>query len=177
MFFTSILAVDLPVMTRTQRYIPLHKQWNLVDTDFRPQKALNRKANTPAINIYSRLSLNGHLYKTDTSVKRTPRVGPYLFSSLYLTLYKTDISLRWTASAGPKGVRLRESWLYHSLSDSFVIVHENQYGNHTKKMKTLVNKFISFLQVLCHEYVWIGKTFFCATKWFTNMYVYSNVIW
>ena len=24
----------------------------------------------------SRLSLNGHLYKTDTSVKRTPRVGP-----------------------------------------------------------------------------------------------------
>ena len=25
---------------------------------------------------YSRLSLNGHLYKTDTSVKRTPRVGP-----------------------------------------------------------------------------------------------------
>ena len=27
---------------------------------------------------YSRLSLNGHLYKTDTSLKRTPRVGPYL---------------------------------------------------------------------------------------------------
>ena len=25
---------------------------------------------------YSRLSLNGHLYKTDTSIKRTPRVGP-----------------------------------------------------------------------------------------------------
>ena len=36
---------------------------------------------------YSRLSLNGHLYKTDTS-------------------------LRWTLSAGPKGVRLKESWLY-----------------------------------------------------------------
>ena len=28
--------------------------------------------------LYSRLSLNGHLYKTDTSVKRTPRVGPCL---------------------------------------------------------------------------------------------------
>ena len=28
--------------------------------------------------IYGRLSLNGHLYKTDTSVKRTPRVGPCL---------------------------------------------------------------------------------------------------
>ena len=31
---------------------------------------------------YSRLSLNGHLYKTDTSVKRTPRVGPCLSSLL-----------------------------------------------------------------------------------------------
>ena len=48
---------------------------------------------------YSRLSLNGHLYKTDTSVKH----------SLSLTLYKTDTSLRRTLSAGPKGVRLRKS--------------------------------------------------------------------
>ena len=37
--------------------------------------------------LYSRLSLNGHLYKTDTSVKRT-------------------------LSASPKDVHLRESWLY-----------------------------------------------------------------
>ena len=28
--------------------------------------------------FYSQLSLNGHLYKTDTSVKRTLRVGPCL---------------------------------------------------------------------------------------------------
>ena len=28
--------------------------------------------------VYSRLSLNGHLYKTDTSVKRTPRAAPRL---------------------------------------------------------------------------------------------------
>ena len=28
--------------------------------------------------VYSLLSLNGHLYQTDTSVKRTPRVGPCL---------------------------------------------------------------------------------------------------
>jgi len=28
--------------------------------------------------LYSRLSLNGHLYKTDTSVKQTPIVGPCL---------------------------------------------------------------------------------------------------
>ena len=27
---------------------------------------------------YSRLSLNGHLYKMDTSLKRTPNVGPFL---------------------------------------------------------------------------------------------------
>ena len=59
--------------------------------------------------IYSRLSLNGHLYKTDTSVKRTPRVGIAFIYSLYLTLYKTDISLRRTLDAGPKGVRFRES--------------------------------------------------------------------
>ena len=30
------------------------------------------------VSVYSRLSLNGHLYKTDTSVKRTLRVGPCL---------------------------------------------------------------------------------------------------
>ena len=39
------------------------------------------------VGCYSPLSLNGHLYMTDTSVKRTPRVGPYfpllsLFDSL-----------------------------------------------------------------------------------------------
>ena len=35
--------------------------------------------------------------------------------SLYLTFYKTDISLRRKASAGPKGVRLRERWLYRGF--------------------------------------------------------------
>ena len=46
--------------------------------------------------MYSRLSLNGHLYKMDTSVKRTPRVGPclclfLLFDSLWDGhLSKTD---------------------------------------------------------------------------------------
>ena len=59
---------------------------------------------------YSRLSLKGHLYKTDTSVKRTPRVGPFpSLLPLFDSLYKTDISLRRTGSAGPKGVRLKES--------------------------------------------------------------------
>ena len=39
----------------------------------------NRKQETKQQNDeYSQLSLNGHIYKTDTSVKRTPRVGPCL---------------------------------------------------------------------------------------------------
>ena len=67
-----------------------------------------------SFDVYSRLSLNGHLYTTDTSVKRTLRVGPCLslLPLLILTLYKMDTSLRRTLSAGPKGVRLRESGLY-----------------------------------------------------------------
>ena len=64
------------------------------------------------IQYYSRLSLNGHLYKTDTSVKRTLRVGPCFLYSLYLTLNKTDTSLRRTRRAGPKSVLLKKSWLY-----------------------------------------------------------------
>ena len=31
---------------------------------------------TSPLAYYSRLSLNGHLYKTGTSLKRTPTVGP-----------------------------------------------------------------------------------------------------
>lgn len=50
---------------------------------------------------YSQVSRIGHLYKTDTSLKRPPRVGPCLS-------FHTDTSLRWTLSAGPKGVRVRE---------------------------------------------------------------------
>ena len=67
-----------------------------------------------SFDVYSRLSLNGPLYTTDTSVKRTLRVGPCLslLPLLILTLYKMDTSLRRTLSAGPKGVRLRESGLY-----------------------------------------------------------------
>ena len=62
---------------------------------------------------YSRLSHNGHFYKTDTSVKQTPRVGSCLSLLLsYFTLYKTDISLRQTPSVSPKGVHFRDSWLY-----------------------------------------------------------------
>ena len=46
-------------------------------------KCVNNKRRNPGWQVkynlmYSPLSLNGHLYKTDTSVKRTPRVGPRL---------------------------------------------------------------------------------------------------
>ena len=58
---------------------------------------------------YSRLSLNGHLYKTDTSLNGHLELVPAFLYSLYLTLYKTDISLRRTLTAGPKGVPLRGS--------------------------------------------------------------------
>ena len=43
-------------------------------------------------NNYNRLSLNGHLYKMDTSVKRTPWVGPCI--SL-LPLFD-NLSITWT---------------------------------------------------------------------------------
>ena len=51
---------------------------------------------------YSRLSHNGHFYKTDTSVKLTPSVVPAFLYYLYLALCKTEISLRQTLSGGPK---------------------------------------------------------------------------
>ncbi len=42
--------------------------------------------------LYSQLSLNGHFYKTDTSVRRTPTVGPVpaVFQSFYCN-YKLSI--------------------------------------------------------------------------------------
>ena len=42
------------------------------------QPTMNRVCFPNQYYMYSRLSLNRHLYKTDTSVKRTPRVGPCL---------------------------------------------------------------------------------------------------
>ena len=46
---------------------------------------------------YSRLSLNGHFYKTDTSLRETPGVGACRFpviSYINYTCYKSAISLR-----------------------------------------------------------------------------------
>ncbi len=45
--------------------------------------------------MYSQLSLNGHLYKTDTWGWSRP--------------YKMNTSLKQTVGAGPDGVRFRES--------------------------------------------------------------------
>ena len=45
--------------------------------------------------MYSRLSVNRHLYKTDTSVKRTPTVGPFLsFLPLFDSLSDGHLSKR-----------------------------------------------------------------------------------
>ena len=49
-------------------------------------------------NMYSRLSLNGHLYKTNTSVKRTLKSWSLPFFTPFIWL-----SIRRTLSAGPKG--------------------------------------------------------------------------
>ena len=68
---------------------------------------------------YSKLSLNGHLYKVNTSVKWSPTVGPWL--SLLSLL--TDISLKidsWCWS-GPKGVCLRESCVYTSPRNPYPV--------------------------------------------------------
>ena len=61
--------------------------------------------------VYSRLYLSKHLYRTDTSVKRTPRFGLCLslLPLIYLIFYKMGITLGRTLSALPKGVRLIES--------------------------------------------------------------------
>ena len=45
--------------------------------------------------IYRQLSLNGHLYKMDISIKRTPRVGQYLsLPSLFDSLQDGHLCLR-----------------------------------------------------------------------------------
>ena len=65
----------------------------------------NQKADQAHKKEYSWLYLNGHLYKTNISVKRTPRVGPCLS---WLHLFDGR-----TLTAGTKGVQhLRESWLF-----------------------------------------------------------------
>ena len=42
--------------------------------------------------VLLRLSLNGHLYKTDTSIKRTPGVGPCAPFFSHFTASKLSIS-------------------------------------------------------------------------------------
>ena len=60
---------------------------------------------------YSQLSLNEHLSKTDTSVRRTLRVGPCAPFFIHVTVSKLSVSghLSKMVCAGPDGVRLRES--------------------------------------------------------------------
>ncbi len=46
--------------------------------------ALRAAVELAIIKEYSQLSLNGHLYKTDTSIRRTPGYGPCRFSVILL---------------------------------------------------------------------------------------------
>ena len=62
-------------------------------------------------------SLDGHLYKTDTSVKWTSRIGPCFPILPFLTLHKTDTTLRQPLRVGTKGVHLKESWLHSEKFD------------------------------------------------------------
>ena len=67
---------------------------------------------------------------TDTSIRRTFRFGPCLsLLPLFDSQIKTDTYLRRTLSsrlsAGPKGVLLRESWLYYWCPFSLTISSEN----------------------------------------------------
>ena len=55
---------------------------------------------------------------------------PAFLCSLYLTFYMTDSSLRQTLTAGPKGVRLRESWLYILKSLIASVGGQELFNNH-----------------------------------------------
>ena len=51
-----------------------------VDGDWKKKQATNKVQ----ASRYSQLSLNGHLYKMDTSIRRTPGAGPGRFSVILL---------------------------------------------------------------------------------------------
>ena len=79
--------------------------WVNREINWRP--TIKTLAKFDALSLYSRLSLNGHLYKTDASVKRTLRVGPCL------SLLPSFDSLQdGHLVPVPKVSVSRESWLY-----------------------------------------------------------------
>ena len=65
---------------RDTRYLSTNTWWTLLLVQLHISCGWFHRSVTKsrAIFMYSRLSLNGHLYKMDTSLKRTPRVGPCL---------------------------------------------------------------------------------------------------
>ena len=84
---------------------------------------------------YSRLSLNGHLCKTDTWSWSLPFFAPSI-----------RLSIRRTASADPKDVRLRESWLYLTIIPrprvgSKSIAHEGERNNCFSKIQLVCQKY------------------------------------
>ena len=82
--------------------------------------------------LYSRLSLNGHLCKTDTQSWSLPFFTPFIW-----------LSIRRTLSAGPKGVRLRENWLYRVTNTSFYPIR-SRYSRNLHKPDVAKARFTSY---------------------------------
>ena len=107
----SKLSCDLQLILVLKKFSCQQDALDLEECDTLPAE--------PPLLENNRLPLNGHLYKTDNSVKRTPRVRPFLILlPLFDSLNKTDIYLRPTRRAGPKCVRLRErkAWWQSAVS-------------------------------------------------------------
>ena len=92
--------------------------------------------------LYSRLCLNGHLYKTDTSESLSlSEFVPAFLYSLYLTLHKTDIALRHIYSASPKGVLLRSCYTGRFATTNLAqhsLAMVGQCCNHSKQCRNNV---------------------------------------
>lgn len=102
---------------------------------------------------HGRLSDNGFLYKTVTSIKRT-----HFFASFIWLFIKWTSLLRWTLSASPKGVRFRESRPLTKLNrhrnnvNTNISIHFLSISVGTLKCFLAVNKLImhSSRFFLCH---------------------------
>ena len=92
---------------RCTKHRRLRRTYDSDATDWkRKHKSMIYKQKSCNTGEYSRLSLDGHLYTTDNSVKRTLKSWS-LPKLLSLTLYKTDITLKRTFSTGLKSSPLK----------------------------------------------------------------------
>ena len=95
-------------------------------------------------------SLDGHLYKTDTSVKWTSRIGPCFPILPFLTLHKTDTTLRQPLRVGTKGVHLKESWLHsEKFDDGQTATNINTNGLLRVMYHTGWRSFLTACSIVC----------------------------